>query len=224
MSWTVAEVMTRDPIAVKPETPFKDIAALLTEHRFGSVPVVDAAGRPVGLVTEEDLALKAEPRPAGPYPLESRTHRETREKAAAALAGELMAPPHRLLGPQASISEAARLLHQQRAHALLVVDEAGRLAGIVTRADVLKVFLRTDAELEADVNREADYLRKLFPKDQVSVRVRDGVVSLEGKTWVRSASERLAAFAAGVPGVVGVDNKLEHTIDDYLVDLAGIYR
>lgn len=224
MSWTVADVMTRDPIAVKPATPFKEIAALLTKHRIGSVPVVDSKRRPIGLVTEEDLALKAEPKPSGPYPLEGRSHRRTREKAAAELAEQLMGPALRLLTPKASVSEAARLLHREQVHALLVVDEYGVLIGIVTRADVLKVFLRSDDEIGAEIQREAEHLREIFADDDVRVTVRDGVVSLDGKTWVRSACNRLAAHAAGVPGVVAVENHLEYAVDDYLVDLAGIYR
>jgi CBS domain-containing protein len=224
MSWTVDDVMTRDPVAVAPDTPFKEIATLLADRHIGSVPVVDAARRPVGLVTEEDLTLKAEPKPAGPYPLEGRSHRLAREKAAAEVAEELMRPPLRLLTPEASISEAARLLHREQAHALLVVDAAGALVGIVTRADILKVFLRSDRELETDVRHEAEHLRKIFPQDSVAVAVEDGVVRLTGKTWMRSACERLAAYAAGVPGVVAVENHLEYTVDDYLLDLAGIYR
>jgi CBS domain-containing protein len=224
MSWTVADVMTRDPFAVKADTHFKEIAALLAKHRIGSVPVVDAKRRPIGLVTEEDLALKAEPRASGPYPLEGREHRVAREKAAAEVAEELMRPPVRLLSPDASVSEAARALHREQVHALLVVDEYGSLVGIFTRADVLKLFLRTDDEIGGDIRREAEHLRQLFPDDKVTVTVRDGVVGLEGKMWVRSACNRLAAHAAGVPGVVAVENHLEYAVDDYLVDLAGIYR
>lgn len=224
MSWTVADVMTRDPFAVKPATPFKEIAALLTKHRIGSVPVIDSMRRPLGLVTEEDLALKAEPKPSGPYPLEAASHRRTREKAAAEIAEQLMGPALKLLTPKASVSEAARLLHREQVHALLVVDDYGVLIGIVTRADVLKVFLRSDDEIAAEIRREADHLREIFPDDDARVTVRDGVVSLDGKTWARSACNRLAAHAAGVPGVVAVENHLEYAIDDYLVDLAGIYR
>ena len=224
MSWTVADVMTRDPIAVKRETPFKEIAEVLAEHRFGCVPVVDDKRRPLGVVTEEDLALKAEPRAAGPYPLESGAHRSERQKAAAEIAEQLMRPALRVVTPDASISEAARLLHREAQHALLVVDRYGCLAGIVTRADVLKVFLRADAELEGEIRREVDYLRQIFPKDEVTVQVRDGIVVLRGHTWVRSACDRLATFAMRVPGVVSVDNGLEYEVDDYLVELASIYR
>lgn len=224
MSWTVDDVMTRDPVAVREETSFKEIAALLAEHRFGSVPVVDSERRPIGIVTEEDLALKAEPKPSGPYPLESKRHRETRAKAAAAKARELMSPPVRLVTPGASVSEAARILHHDHAHALLVIDQADRLIGIVTRADVLKVFLRPDAELETAIEREIAQLRRAFPDDKVTATVRDGLAVIEGETWVRSACERIAAHAASVPGIVGVDNRVRYRVDDYLLDLATIYR
>ena len=221
MSWTVADVMTKDPVCVSPETPLKEIVQILRGRRISSVPVVDRLHRPLGLVAEEDLAAKLEEAPRWAAALfEPRRAREERARAAGGLAGDLMhAVPH-LLSADATVAAAARLMHRKDLHALLVVDGSGRLAGIVTRADLLKVFLRTDAEILRDVERMVEASYPPVPAGALTVAVAQGVVSLEGEVELRTSADRLVGRAAAVPGVIAVRDHLTFQMDDHLVPLA----
>ena len=145
----VKDLMTTPVVTVAPEIPFKEIVACLAEHRVSAVPVVDDSRRVLGVVSEADLLLKEEfpEGPAGGRLFQGRRHRMDRAKAAGDTAVELMTAPAITIGPDATVAEAARLQHRHQIKRLPVVDPAGPLLGIVSRADLLKVFLRADAEI-----------------------------------------------------------------------------
>ncbi|HSO52819.1 MAG TPA: CBS domain-containing protein, partial [Actinomycetes bacterium] len=148
--------MTSDVVTVDKHASFKEIAALITGRRVSALPVLDADGRVVGIVSEADLTLKEEfpEGPAGGRLFQGRRQREDRVKAAGDIAAELMTAPAVTVGPDATVAEAARLLHHHGIKRMPVVDPAGPLLGIVSRADLLKVFLRSDVEISQEIRQE----------------------------------------------------------------------
>jgi CBS-domain-containing membrane protein len=184
MGRTVQDVMTREVVAVRGPTPFKELVRLLSKHRITALPVLDDAGRMVvGVVSESDLALKevAPLREAHTPVFETAQHRGERAKAASLSAAELMTAPAVTVGPEELVATAARRMYDRRVKRLPVVDNSGALVGIVTRADLLKVFLRSDEELRFEVLDHVigDLLR--LPPGAVEVEVSDGVVAVESE-------------------------------------------
>ena len=179
----VRDVMTTEVVTAEPSTPFKEIAGLLAQHRISAVPVVDADRRVLGIVTEADLLLKQEhPDPKATVPLIwTRRHRQERAKAAAAVAGKLMTAPAVTAPPTATVTEAARRMHTARVKRLPVVDERGQLLGIVSRADLLKVFTRPDEAIRSEIIRDVIVGDFMMSASRFLIQVDDGVVVLEGK-------------------------------------------
>ena len=189
MNRMVSDVMVTAVVGVQPAMSFKRTVQLLQEHRVSALPVVDRDGRLLGIVSETDLALKEEHQPSDPIPFfEGGGHREQRAKARGTRAADFMSTPVATVAPGASLNAAARLLHQRGVRHLPVVDHDGRLIGIITRRDLLRVFLRPDGDIHHEIT--AGVLRATFnlPADAVQVEVRDGVVTLTG--LVRGAAAR----------------------------------
>jgi CBS domain-containing protein len=217
MRRTVQDVMTREVVAVRGPTPFKELVRLLNEHRVTAVPVLDDAGRlVVGVVSETDLALKevAPLREAHIPVFETAQHRGERAKAASLTAAELMTAPAVTVGPEESVATAARRMYDRRVKRLPVVDHSGALVGIVTRADLLKVFLRSDEELRFDVLDHVIGDLAPLPPGAVEVEVGDGVVRLTGRVRRRSQALTLEEVTGTMDGVVAVDSRLTWKVDD----------
>ena len=217
MRRTVQDVMTREVVAVPGPTPFKELVRLLNEHRVTAVPVLDDTGRMVvGVVSESDLALKevAPLREAHTPAFETIQHRGERAKAASLTAAELMTAPAVTVGPEELVATAARRMYDRRVKRLPVVDHSGALVGIVTRADLLKVFLRSDEELRFDVldHVSGDLLR--LPPGTVEVEVGDGVVRLTGRVPRRSQALAMEKLTGAVDGVVAVESALRWQAED----------
>ena len=212
---TVAEVMTRDVVTVGPDTPFKAIAALLAECDISSVPVADPGGVLVGLVSEADLLRKQAERPLGPEgQTASPAWSAERAKARAETAAGLMTTAVCTARPGWSVPEAARAMDRHRVKRLVVVDEADRVVGIVSRSDLLGVFLRPDEEIGEEILDEIlDRVLRLDER-QVQVHVRDGVVTLRGAVEFRSTARIAERLALGVDGVVAVRPLIDYAVDD----------
>jgi CBS-domain-containing membrane protein len=125
-----------------------------------------------------------------------------------------MTSPAVTIGPDASIAKAARLLHRHQIKRLPVLDPAGPLLGIVSRADLLKVFLRSDAEIAAQVRQRVLRRALWVDPDTVGVEVRDGVVTLTGQLERASLIPILVNLVRGLDGVVGVVDRLSFEFDD----------
>jgi CBS domain-containing protein len=213
-SLLVRDVMTEYVVVVRPETPFREIVDALASRRVSAVPVIDPDNRVVGVVSENDLLHKIE---FGGHEaarlFDGRRRRAVKSKAAGDTAAELMTAPAITIGPDATLAEAARRMEELRVKRLPVV-EAGRLVGIVSRSDVLKVYLRPDAEIARDV--EAYVLRHtlVLEPDEVTVRVVDGVATLSGTIDRRSTAEIAVRLTRAVAGVVRVANELQWEIND----------
>jgi CBS-domain-containing membrane protein len=212
----VRDVMTTEVVTAEPSTPFKEIAARLAQHRISAVPVVDAGRRVLGIVTEADLLLKQEhpdPKPDSSL-IWTRRRRRERAKAAAAVAGKLMTAPAVTVSPTATVTEAARRMHTARVKRLPVVDETGQLLGIVSRGDLLKVFIRPDEAIRNEIIDEVIVGVLMMDPSRFFIDVDDGVVMLEGKAERRSLIPSLVHAVHHVEGVVRVENRLSFDIDD----------
>jgi CBS domain-containing protein len=184
----VRDVMTTEVVAVEAWTPFKEIVARLAQHRISAVPVVDADRRVLGIITEADLLLKQEhPDPKADVSLIwTRRRRRQRAKAAAAVAAKLMTTPAVTVPPTATITEAARRMHTARVKRLPVVDERGQLLGMVSRADLLKVFTRPDEAIRSEIINDVIVGDLMMNPSRFFIDVDDGVVVLQGRVERRS--------------------------------------
>ena len=209
----VEDVMTRQVLAVTPDTPFKELVSLLTAYRISALPVVNAERRVLGVVSEADLLapqLKRDPTTAGTRQplLPHGRHDADQVKAAGQVAADFMHCPAVTVAATASLSQAARLLQSRNLKRLVVVGAAGELAGIVTRSDLLKVFLRADDEIRREINQEVIVNTLFLDPGRFTVEVCDGVVTLTGTIEHRGLAGLLVRLVAAVDGVVEVNERL----------------
>ncbi|WP_020119065.1 CBS domain-containing protein [Streptomyces canus] len=212
---TVSELMTASVVKVRRDTGFKEIAKLLAEHDITAVPVVDDEEHAVGVVSKADLLRKeaAQLDPAGLLPV-LRPGPADRAKAEATTAEELMNSPAVTARPQWTAVEAAQVMERHHIKRLPVVDEDDRLIGLVSRADLLRIFLRGDSAIREEISGEV-LLRTLgIAPGTVTVRVIDGRVSLKGTVERTSLVPVVIRLCQGVDGVVDVSAELHHRVDD----------
>jgi CBS domain-containing protein len=212
----VKDLMTTPVVTVRPETPFKEIVARLAQHKVSAMPVVDDDGRVLGVVSEADLLLKEEhPDPDADLALLwARRRRAEHDKAAATAARDLMTVAVVSIPPEATVAEAARRMHTARVKRLPVVDRQGRLVGIVSRADLLRVFNRPDAAIRREIMEDVIVGEFMMDPDRFFIQVHDGVVVLEGRVERRSLLPYLVRAVHSVEGVVRVENRLAWDVDD----------
>ncbi len=212
MSARVADVMTKDVVAVRASAPFKEIAARLREHKVRAFPVIDDDDAVIGVVSEADL-LPKEALEAGyeghPGPLARLRHRGERGKATAVTAADLMSRPPITVGPHDLVSHAAHLMYDFRVGCLPVVDH-GRLAGIITRADVLGVFNRPDAEICREITQKVIRTEFLADPALFTVTVQDGIVTLKGRPQTVALGHDLVGEVRHLEGVVAVCDRLTY--------------
>jgi CBS domain-containing protein len=210
----VSDVMTTTVVTVDRITPYQEIDRLLTKHRISGMPVLKMGREVVGVVSETDLLAA-----------EDETHRRARMASSMGrrwhlrkqpherlTAGALMTSPAITIGPDATIPGAARLMNTHHISRLPVLDENGKLVGIVGRRDLLSVFLRPDADVAHDARQVLDELSLADPKEVIA-EVRHGVVTLTGVMRPEPGHEQdLMSLALrliwDIDGVVDVVNRL----------------
>ncbi|MEU1515600.1 CBS domain-containing protein [Streptomyces sp. NPDC005811] len=219
---TVGDLMTTPVVSVRRDTGFKEIAKLLAEHGITAVPVVDDDERVVGVVSEADLLRKEASLldPAGLLPV-LRPEPRDRAKAAATTAEGLMNSPAVAARPQWTAVEAAQVMERHHVKRLPVVDEADRPVGLVSRADLLRVFLRGDSAVREEISGEVLVRTLGVAPGTVTVRVVDGRVSLTGTVERASLVPVVVRLCQGVDGVVDVSAELNHRVDDTASALPG---
>lgn len=196
---SVSDVMTHTAIAVGRDAPYKEIVALMDEWKVSALPVLEGEGRVVGLVSEADLLPKEQFRTKDPQlPAET----AAAFKAGALRAGELMSSPAVTVRADATLAEAARTMATRRVKRLPVVNGLGMLEGVVSRGDLLKVFLRPDAEIEEEIRRAV--LDELESPAHLGVTVSEGVATLHGDLRNRALVPLVARAVRAVEGVVDV--------------------
>ena len=210
----VRTVMTAPVVSVSEDAPFKEIVAALARNRVSAVPVVDSAGVVVGVVSESDLLAKVVT--GGDPQARTRAYRPGtghQRKSHAETAAELMTSPATTTRPDASVVDAARIAALGHLRRLPVVDDNGVLVGIVTRSDLLSVFLRDDDELGAHI-RDVTVRQLMLDPASIDVSVTDGVVTLSGRLDRRSQIAPLLDAVRATAGVVGVHDNLLYCLDD----------
>ena len=212
---SVADVMTRDVATVTEGTPFKEIAMMMAGRGVSALPVLDDRGQVTGIVSEADLLPKEEvqqDQAGAPLPWWRRL--PLRRRARALTAGQVMTSPAITIGPDASVVEAARSMDLHHVKRLPVTGPGSRLAGIVSRRDLVRIFVRPDREIAAEVRDEAlgEYLG--VNPALVRVTVSEGLVTLEGEVERKSMVPVAGRLALSVDGVVAVDNRLVFAVDD----------
>jgi CBS domain-containing protein len=219
----VRDVMTQPVQTANPATPLREVAARLVEHRISGVPVVDHAGTVVGVVSEADFLIKEEGRAAihgRPFARvfgQSADSHAQLAKLDAVTAGQAMTSPAITISPGRSISEAAAIMTRRHVNRLPVVED-GVLVGIVTRADLVRAYVRSDEEL-AETIRDEVLPRNLWLDPRTfTVSIRDGVVSIAGRVERRSTAAMVERVLRSVPGVIDVQAAIEWSMDDAEVE------
>src|SRR5690348_14823495 len=181
------DAMTSPAITVTPQTHCKDAAALLVRHRISALPVVDATGSLVGVVSEADLLpLEATPDPrAQAMPLPRTVE-------------DVMTPEVHTVDEDTHLGMVARRMLEVHVKRFPVL-RGEQVVGVVSRHDLVKVIARTDADVECAVN--TTLLEEGVRLTSIGVHVRDGVVDLSGDD---AETLRVAVILArSVPGVIG---------------------
>ncbi len=154
----VEDIMTREVISVRPDMRVGQIARVFREHQLSGLPVVSEDGELVGIITELDM-VKRHARPELPaylpllgayLPLRTKEYRESLRRITGVVASDIMTTPVNTIGPDASIEDAATVMVSNRSNPLPVVDEAGRMVGIISRTDILRVIEDMELNLEEE--------------------------------------------------------------------------
>ena len=212
----VQEIMTTDVLTIGPEAPLKDVARILVEHRVSGIPVCDIERRVLGVVSEGDILYKAQSRDGRGGPLAwllDSGSASAAAKAAARTVDEAMTSPAITISPFRSVDEAARLMIEHGVNRLPVV--AGEeLVGIVTRADLVRAFTRSDAAIRNEIVEELLERTLWLEPGAVHVGVVGGHVRLAGRLQTRSDASLLERLVARVAGVVSIESELGWVVDD----------
>lgn len=210
---TVGDVMTQAVVSAYQNAKFREIARVMVDREITAMPVIDKRHRVIGVVSETDLVAEEATEHPEKRHWPSR-RRGRRSRGTATTAAELMTTPAVTVGPGTTVVQAARLLGLHRLKRLPVVDDEGRLLGIVSQRDLLRVFTRTDQEIRDEIVTEV--FTRLLPADPaaVSVRVSHGVVTLSGALPQKDLVPIAVRLAAATEGVVGVIDELSHVGDD----------
>jgi CBS domain-containing protein len=214
MNATVKDVMTTHVVAVTKEASFKDVAALLRQHRVSLFPVVDAEGKVIGVVSETDMlpkeALLAGLPEQGPGPDASVHDHNDFVKAIGVTAASIMTTAPITITPDEPVTSAARLMYSCKVRSLPVVTENGYLTGIISRADVLSVYGRPDSQIGQEIMQ--DLIATEFGADpgRFIVTVKDGIVTLAGHPDTAQQGRNILAEAWHIEGVISVRDRLTY--------------
>lgn len=214
----VSDVMTRDVTSVTPETALRDVARLLAEKRISGVPVVDGSGRCIGIVSEADLLAKQVSRPSSRRsPLEwilgeQRDPEELRRRGAST-AREAMSSPVISITPDRPLRDAAALMVDRSVNRLPVLSD-DTLVGIVTRADLVRAYLRLDEDIEHTIRDDVLRRTMWLDSEEFVVEVQEGHVRITGRVDRRSSARIMERLIGLVDGVASVESRLAWDLDD----------
>ncbi len=210
MKSRVRDVMTTPVVAVRKTASFKEMITRMRESRISDFPVVDDGGRVIGVVSEADMLNKEADLATGPGPLASVLRFRDHDKAAGVTAAELMTSPPVTASPDTPLAQAAGLMRDRQVKRLPVISATGHLIGIISRADVLSVFTRPDADIRRDATEEVIAESFLEDSRRFTVTVHDGIVTLTGDPETDQAGRDLVELLRHVDGVIAVRDQLSY--------------
>jgi CBS-domain-containing membrane protein len=200
---TVRDVMSTTVVVVCRNATYKDVVEAMDHWNVSALPVVESDNRVVGVISEADLLPKQELRDSDPPRLEALLRASELGKASAVTVADLMTAPAICIRPEVTLAAAARLMGTRRVKRLPVVDGDDRLVGVISRCDVLKGFLRSDASIQQEVRHEV--VSALFPNEpSLEVSVVRGVVTVTGHLRDTSLVSTALRLVHAVEGVVDV--------------------
>ena len=198
----VKDLMTTDVLTVQTSTLLKDAAALLAQHRISGLPVVDGERRVLGVLSEGDILYKESDTSGRPNLLERLLAPGTRPielKLAARTVGQAMSAPALTIGPRRPVTEAATMMIEEGVNRLPVVDHNERLMGIVTRADLVRAFVRPDEAIEREIREDVIHRILWLEPEQLAITVSGGEVELTGQVETKTDAELIPSFVRRVP-------------------------
>jgi CBS domain-containing protein len=232
-----ADVMTGELLSVRPDTSIVEAIRVMLDHRISGLPVIDDAGRLIGVLTEGDLLRRSETgterhrprwleilmgpgRMAGEY---VRTHGRK--------VGEIMTREVVSVTPERPLDEIVALMERHRIKRVPVLD-GDRLVGLVTRADLLRALARTLEEKPAPPTSDDEIRERILaelakvawaPRDGLAITVENGVVGLDGVILEEKERQALRVAAENVPGVRAVEDRLVwvEPVSGTIIDAAG---
>jgi CBS domain-containing protein len=205
----IGDIMTTKVFAVEADTALKEVATRMLEYGISGMPVADG-DRVLGVVSETDILFKERSAPERQGLVDWLVHYgedPPQAKLEARTAGEAMTSPAVTIASSRSVADAAELMLDLRVDRLPVVD-SGRLVGIVTRTDLVRVFTRGDDELEREIREDGIVKRLWTSADRVKISVDQGNVVLTGRVDTEELAKSIVSFAESVPGVVSVESQL----------------
>jgi CBS domain-containing protein len=207
MSAIVKDIMTTRVIWVREDTTFREMAAALREYRISAFPVVDEDRKVIGVVSEADMLTKAA---VDEGIVAGLLHHRDQAKARGVTAGDLMTTAVVAVRPEDTIEHAAKLMYHRGVKRLPVTDESGHLVGIISRADVLSVFDRTDGAIRHEILNDVLLGEFMVDPKTIQVTVMDGIVTLSGRPETGELGHRIIQRVRHVQGVVAVRDRLDY--------------
>ena len=209
MKTAVKDVMTTRVIWVKKDATFREMAIALRDYRVSAFPVVDDDGKVIGVVSEADMLAK-EALDDEPGVISGILHHRDQAKARGVTAGDLMTTAVVAVRPEDTVEHAAKLMYDRRVKRLPVTDANGRLVGIISRADVLSVFDRTDEAIRAEILDEVPLGEYSEDPRTLDVTVKDGIVTLTGVPETSETGHEIVRRIRHIQGVVAVRDRLSY--------------
>jgi CBS domain-containing protein len=213
MKTSVQDAMTTQVVAVKLGASFREMAARLRQSRVSAFPVIDDDGKVIGVVSEADMLASKVLSTGMPHRGEQDRGEQDRgdqDTVEELTAGDLMTHPAITVSPGDSVEVAARLMYTLQVKRLPVIDRSGRLAGIISRTDVLAVFDRSDEQIRKEVTDDVICQEFGASPRQFAVTVQAGVVTLEGHPETVALGHVIVRKVRHVRGVVAVRDRLSY--------------
>jgi CBS domain-containing protein len=210
MSSTVKDVMSTHVIAVRRIASYKEMAAMLHNQRLSAFPVIDDDNRVIGVVSETDLLTKEALEGSVPRTVQGLTRQRVRSQVNGTTAADLMSKPAVTIGPDETVTSAARLMYNRRVKRLPVVNDDGQLIGIVTRSDVLTVYGKPDSQIQDEISKDLIFGTFRCDPAKFTVTVKDGIVTIEGTPEATQIGLDIIDAARHMEGVVAVRDRLTY--------------
>jgi len=208
----VLDIMTIDVITTTPSTYLKEAARVMVGAGVSGLPVVDESGTLVGIITEADFLEREADR--SQRRLLSAMIEERGPIVDAETVGEVMTRDPVVIFPEATVTEAARVMAHHHVKRLPVVDSSGALVGIISRADVVAVFTRPDDVIEDEIREDIVKRVLLLEANSLDVDVANGVVTISGTAPTATDARLLEALIRRIDGVVRLESHVAFDVDD----------